>query len=275
MEADPDRMRVMTTVQTTVLDQSPDADRPVAVVTGASSGIGAATARRLAADGYRVVCAARRSDRIEALAAEIDGQAVSCDVTDAAQVAALAEALGPRCDLLVNNAGGALGQEPVASADLEAWQAMYASNVIGAAAVTKALLPRLIECAGQVVFITSVAADGPYEGGAGYCGAKAAERAIAGAIRLELVDQPIRIAEISPGMVRTEEFALTRYAGDEQRAGAVYAGVPDPLQDTDIADCVAWVASRPAHVNIERLTVRPRVQAAQHKVHRVPDPASA
>jgi NADP-dependent 3-hydroxy acid dehydrogenase YdfG len=275
VEGRPDRMWCMTTVQPPNSGRPLDSDRPVAVVTGASSGIGAATARRLAADGFLVFCAARRADRIEALASEIHGQAVACDVTDPEQVAALATAVGPRCDLLVNNAGGAVGQEPVATADLAEWQSMYASNVIGAAAMTKALLPRLIECEGQIVFITSVAADGAYEGGAGYCGAKAAERAIAGAMRLELFDQPVRIAEISPGMVRTEEFALNRYAGDEQRAEAVYAGVAEPLLDIDIAECVAWVASRPAHVNIERLTVRPRAQAAQHKVHRVPAPAAA
>lgn len=248
---------------------SSPSSRPVAVVTGASSGIGAASARRLAADGFHVVAAARRADRVEALAAEIDGTAVACDVTDPAQVAALAAAVGGRCDLLVNNAGGALGQEPVAEADLDAWQAMYATNVLGAAAVTKALLPALVAAEGQVVFVTSVAADGAYEGGAGYCGAKAAERAVAGAMRLELVDQPVRIAEISPGMVATEEFSLTRYAGDADRAAKVYAGVENPLTAEDIADCVAWVAARPAHVNIDRMTVRPRAQAAQHKVHRV------
>jgi NADP-dependent 3-hydroxy acid dehydrogenase YdfG len=242
---------------------------PVAVVTGASSGIGAASARRLAAAGFHVVCAARRQDRIDALAREIDGTAVACDVTDANQVAALATAVGPRCDLLVNNAGGALGQEPVAEADLDAWAAMYATNVLGATTVTKVLLPALLATQGQIIFITSVAADGAYEGGAGYCGAKAAERAVAGALRLELFDQPVRIAEISPGMVQTEEFALTRYAGDAERAAKVYAGVAAPLTADDIADCVAWVAARPAHVNIDRMTVRPRAQAAQHKVHRV------
>ncbi|CAA9400253.1 MAG: Short-chain dehydrogenase/reductase SDR? [uncultured Propionibacteriaceae bacterium] len=243
--------------------------RPLAVVTGASSGIGAATARRLAADGFQVVCAARRADRIAALAAEIDGIAAPCDITDAASVAGLADQTNGRCMLLVNNAGGAVGLEPVAQADLEAWSSMYASNVLGAAAVTKALLPSLIANEGQVIFITSVAADGPYEGGAGYCGAKAAERAIVGSLRLELVDQPIRIAEISPGMVHTEEFSLTRFGGDQSRADAVYAGVPEPLLADDIADCVSWVAGRPKHVNIDRLTVRPRAQAAQHKVHRV------
>jgi len=246
-----------------------ETNRPVAVVTGASSGIGAATARALAADGFRVVCAARREDRIERLAAEIDGAAVTCDVTDPESVSALAAAVGDRCALLVNNAGLAVGMEPVAEADLDAWQTMYATNVLGAAAVTKALLPSLIAGQGQVIFITSTAADTAYEGGAGYCGAKAAERAVAGAMRLELFDQPVRVAEISPGMVRTDEFSSNRFGGDSERADRVYAGVPAPLVAEDIADCVAWVASRPSHVNIDRMTVRPRAQAAQHKVHRV------
>lgn len=248
---------------------------PLAVVTGASSGIGAASARRLAADGFAVVCVARRRDRIDALAVELGGTAVACDITDAGQVATLAAAVGPRCDLLVNNAGGAFGQEPVAEADLDAWQRMYAVNVLGTTAVTKALLPALVAAHGQVIFLTSVAADGPYEGGAGYCGAKAAERAVAGAMRLELVDTPVRIAEISPGMVQTEEFSLTRYGGDADRAASVYAGVAEPLTAGDVADCVSWVATRPAHVNIDRLTVRPRAQAAQHKVHRVAADADA
>lgn len=242
--------------------------RDVAVVTGASSGIGAATARRLAADGFAVVCAARRADRIEALATEIGGTAVTCDVTDPEAVAALAEAAGPHCSLLINNAGGAIGLEPVAEADLQAWQTMYASNVLGAAAVTKALLPTLINNSGQVIFVTSTAADGGYEGGAGYCGAKAAERAIVESMRLELVDQPVRIAEIAPGMVHTEEFSLTRFGGDQDRADRVYAGVAEPLVAEDIADVISFVATRPAHVNLDRITVRPRAQAAQHKVHR-------
>ena len=239
------------------------------MVTGASSGIGAATARALARDGYGVVCVARRADRVAALAEEIAGTPYALDVTDPEGVAAFAQSLPEDVVLLVNNAGAAFGQEPVAEADLDAWQRMYAVNVLGTAAVTKALLPALVRSSGQVVFITSTAADGPYEGGAGYCGAKAAERAVAGAMRLELVDQPVRVAEISPGMVRTEEFARNRFGGDAERAGKVYAGVAEPLLDVDIAECVAWVASRPAHVNIDRLTVRPRAQAAQHKVHRV------
>jgi NADP-dependent 3-hydroxy acid dehydrogenase YdfG len=242
----------------------------VAVVTGASSGIGAATARRLAAEGYRVVCAARRLDRIESLAQEIDGLAVRCDVTVPDDVATLVDQAGPAVSLLINNAGGALGLEPVADADLDAWQQMYATNVLGAAAVTKALLPTLIDNEGQLIFVTSVAADGGYEGGAGYCGAKAAERSLVQTLRLELYDRPVRIAEVSPGMVHTEEFSLTRFGGDQQRADAVYNGVPNPLSADDIAECIAWVAARPSHVNIDRMTVRPRVQAAQHKIFREP-----
>ncbi|MGV8849454.1 MAG: SDR family NAD(P)-dependent oxidoreductase [Propionibacteriaceae bacterium] len=242
--------------------------RPVALVTGASSGIGAATARLLAKD-YDVVVAARRADRIQALAEEIGGRPVTCDITDPAQVAALAAAVGDRLDLLVNNAGGALGQESVADADVDAWIGMYDMNVVGTVRVTKALLPALRAAEGTVIFVTSVAADGPYEGGAGYCGAKAAERMIAGTMRLEMVGEPVRICEVVPGMVHTEEFSLTRYGGDAERAAKVYEGVPGPLVADDIAETIAWIASRPHHVNIDRIVVRPLAQAAQHKVHRV------
>ncbi len=242
--------------------------RPVALVTGASSGIGAATARLLAKD-YDVVVAARRADRLHALADEIGGRAVTCDITDPAQVAALAAAVGDRLDLLVNNAGGALGQEAVADADVEAWIGMYDMNVVGTVRVTKALLPALRAAEGTIIFVTSVAADGPYEGGAGYCGAKAAERMIPGTMRLEMVGEPVRICEVVPGMVHTEEFSLTRYGGDAERAAKVYQGVPNPLVADDIAETIAWIASRPHHVNIDRIVVRPLAQAAQHKVHRV------
>ena len=242
--------------------------RPIAVVTGASSGIGAATARALAASGYDVVCAARRADRVQDLAAEIGGRAIACDITVDADVSVLVGAVGPRLDLLVNNAGGAVGMEPVREADLDAWTTMFATNVIGTGRVTKALLPALVEGRGTIVVVTSTAADAPYEGGAGYCGAKAAERSIVGAMRLELVDQPVRVCEVAPGMVRTEEFSLTRFHGDEERAEAVYSGVAEPLVAGDIAECIAWIASRPAHVNIDRLVVRPRAQAANHKVFR-------
>jgi len=240
-----------------------------AVVTGASSGIGRATAKALAAEGFTVVCAARRAERIASLAEEIGGVAVTCDVTDDADVRRLVEVVGSRCDLLVNNAVGALGQKQVSEAEIDAWQRMYEVNVLGAARVTRELLPALVASAGTVLFVTSTAAEAAYEGGAGYCGVKSAERALAGSLRLELFDQPVRVCEISPGMVHTPEFSLTRFGGDQDRADAVYAGVPDPLVAEDIADAICWMATRPAHVNVDRLVIRPRAQAANHKVFRV------
>ena len=244
------------------------ATTPTAVVTGASSGIGAATARALAAAGYRVFCAARRLDRLGPLAAEIGGEAIACDITDADQVAALAEAVGDRCDLLVNNAGGAVGLEPLAEADFDAWTTMYETNVLGAGRVTRALLPAIEAASGTVVFVTSTAAEAAYEGGSGYNAAKAGERMLAGALRLELVGRPVRVCEVAPGLVHTEEFSVTRFAGDRAKADAVYAGVPNPLVADDVADAITWVATRPAHVNIDRLVIRPRAQAANHKVYR-------
>lgn len=243
-------------------------ERGVAVVTGASSGIGEATARRLATEGFEVICAARRIERIEALAAQIGGRALPCDVTIQAEVDALAAAVGPRLAVLVNNAGGAVGLEPVTDADLAAWEQMYAVNVLGTERVTRALLPALVADHGAVVFVTSTAAEAAYEGGAGYCGAKAAERMIAGSLRLEFFDQPVRITEISPGMVATDEFSLTRFGGDQAKAEAVYAGVAAPLVAEDVAEAIAWMATRPEHVNIDRLVIRPVAQAANHKVYR-------
>ncbi len=255
------------------MSSTPQSDQPVAVVTGASSGIGAATARALVAQGFQVVMAARRLDRLTDLAAEIGATPIRCDVADPADVAALAEAV-QRCDVLVNNAGGALGLEEVSDANFDLWHQMYATNVIGAAAVTKALLPTMINGrdlgdAACLIFVTSTAAEFGYEKGAGYCSAKAAERAVVQSLRLELFDQPVRVCEIVPGMVHTEEFSLTRFDGDQARADAVYEGVPSPLTAEDVAECIAWVADRPAHVNIDKLIVRPRAQAAQHKVHRL------
>ena len=242
----------------------------IAVVTGASSGIGAATARHLAREGFTVVCAARRVDRIEALAAEIGGRAVACDVTDAAQVAALAEADGPRLDVLVNNAGGAFGFSPVAEADADEWRRMYDVNVLGVLLVTQALLPALVASgAGVIVNVGSTAGRLVYEGGAGYTAAKHGTKAVTQTLRLELFDQPVRVCEVAPGMVQTDEFSLVRFGGDQARADAVYAGVPDPLVADDVADAITWVATRPPHVNIDELVIKPRAQAAQHKVHRV------
>ncbi|WP_344658979.1 SDR family oxidoreductase [Catenulispora subtropica] len=242
-----------------------------AVVTGASSGIGAATARRLAAEGYRVVLVARRRDRLETLAAELGdaAEAVALDVTDAAAVQAFAAGL-EACDVLVNNAGGAVGADYVATADAADWRAMYEVNVLGSLHLTQALLPKLIATgAGTIVMMSSTAGHIVYEGGAGYAAAKHGTHVLAETLRLELFDQPVRVIEIAPGMVKTEEFALNRFAGDTAKAAAVYAGVAEPLLAEDIADCVAWTVTRPAHVNVDLLVVRPRAQAAQHKVHRV------
>ncbi|MEV4838464.1 SDR family NAD(P)-dependent oxidoreductase [Nonomuraea sp. NPDC049486] len=241
-----------------------------AVVTGASSGIGEATARRLAAEGYHVVAGARRRDRLEKLAAEVPGVTpVTLDVTSQESVDELAASLD-RCDVLVNNAGGALGLEPVSDGRVDDWQRMYDTNVLGSLRVTQALLPKLIGSGdGVLVMLTSTAGLVSYEGGGGYCAAKHAQTSMTETLRLELVGQPVRIVEIAPGMVRSEGFALTRFRGDAERADKVYEGVPDPLSSDDVADAIAWCVTRPAHVNVDRLVIRPRAQAAQHKVHRV------
>ena len=243
--------------------------RGTAVVTGASSGIGAATARRLAAEGYDVVAAARRRDRLDELAAGTDGiRPVTLDVTSAESVAALAAELDDVA-VLVNNAGGAIGVEPVERADPADWQAMYDTNVLGVLRVTQALLPALERGAGGHVVVTgSIAGHLVYEGGAGYTAAKHAATAVVETLRLELNGRPIRVTEVAPGMVQTEEFSLVRLRGDRAAADRVYEGVEEPLVAEDIADCIAFAVTRPAHVNIDLLVVKPLAQAAQHKVHR-------
>jgi NADP-dependent 3-hydroxy acid dehydrogenase YdfG len=247
--------------------------KKIAVVTGASSGIGAATARRLATEGFHVVAAARRVDRLKQLVAEIgpDATAVACDITSDESVAALATAvgeLGAPVAVLVNNAGGARGMDPVETGGVDDWQWMYEVNVLGTLRVTKALLPALeASGAGTVVTVGSTAAFTVYEGGGGYTAAKHAQNALVGTLRLELAGRPVRVIEIDPGMVRTEEFSLNRL-GDQAKVDAIYAGV-EPLVAEDIADCIAWTATRPQHVNVDRLVVRPIAQAAQHKVARL------
>lgn len=249
--------------------------RGIAVVTGASSGIGAATARRLAAEGFHVVAAARRADRLELLAREVDGRLTPavCDVTDDASVgglASLAQGLDEPVTLVVNNAGGAHGADPVASGSTEDWQWMFDVNVLGTLRVTRALLPALeASGAGTIVNVVSTAGHTVYEGGGGYTAAKHAQHALTGTLRLELSGKPVRVIEIEPGMVRTDEFAVNRFGGDADKAASVYAGVAQPLVADDIADCIAWCATRPHYVNVDRLVVRPLAQAAQHKVHRV------
>ena len=249
--------------------------QPVAVVTGASSGIGAATAAQLAGAGYHVILAARRADRLDEAAARARAQGGSAeaqilDVTDVAAVDAFALSLD-RCDVLVNVAGGAFGMEYVADAQLTDWHTMYEVNVIGSLNLTKALLPRLIASGdGTIVMLTSTAGFITYEGGGGYAAAKHAQHAMAGTLRLELCGQPVRVIEIAPGMVRTDEFALNRFHGDADKAAAVYKGVREPLTADDIAEAITWAVTRPAHFNVDLMVLRPRAQAAQHKVYREP-----
>jgi NADP-dependent 3-hydroxy acid dehydrogenase YdfG len=248
--------------------RSPVADRPVAVVTGASSGIGAATARHLVAAGFDVVVGARRRDRLEELVDQL-GPGARCgalDVSDAESVAAFCEAV-PACRVLVNNAGGALGRDPIAQADEAQWKTMYETNVLGLMRMTRALLPKLVASGnGHVVNIGSVAAFEAYVGGAGYIAAKHGTRAVNDVLRLELVGQPVRVSEVDPGLVETE-FSVVRFAGDTEAAAKVYEGMT-PLVADDVAEVVAFVVTRPAHVDIDQVIVRPRDQARTWLVHR-------
>ena len=243
---------------------------PVAVVTGASSGIGAATARALAGAGYQVVLGARRLEKLQSVADECGGVAVNLDVTDQESVEHFAHAVLQkfgRCDVLINNAGGAIGTEAVADANVDDWQWMFDTNVLGTLRVTKALLPALVESGdGQVVSIGSIAAREPYRGGAGYNAAKHGVAAVTRVLRLELLGQPVRVSEVDPGMANTE-FSTIRFRGDQEAADNVYRGM-EPLTAEDIADAVAWVVTRPAHVNIDQLLIMPRDQAAAQQIHR-------
>lgn len=230
------------------------------MVTGASAGIGAATARSLAAQGFHVVCAARRADRVQELADEIGGTAIVADVTDQASVDALAAQLD-RVDVLVNNAGGARGLEPVADAEIDHWRWMWESNVLGTLRVTRALLPKLIDSGdGLIITVTSIAAVEIYGNGAGYTSAKHAQGVLHRTLRSELLGKPVRLTEVAPGMVQTD-FSLNRFDGDEERAGKVYEGVT-PLVAEDIAEVIGFVASRPSHVDLDLIVVRPRDQVS-------------
>jgi NADP-dependent 3-hydroxy acid dehydrogenase YdfG len=243
-----------------------NANGRTAIVTGASSGIGAATARSLASAGFDVVVAARRIERCEELANEIGGRAMRLDVTDPDSVARLADAV-PDAAVLINNAGGALGLEPVAQADEEKWRWMYETNVLGVMRVTKALLPALERSGeGHIVVVGSVAGVEVYEGGAGYTAAKHAANAIARTLRLELLGKPIRVSEVAPGMVETE-FSVVRFGGDESKAAKVYEGTT-PLTAEDVADAIAYVVTRPPHVDVDYLSIKPTDQATARDVHR-------
>lgn len=243
-----------------------------AVVTGGSSGIGAATVRALRAQGWDVVAVARRAERLEALAAETGCEIVVADVTndDSVTQAVTSITAGGRVDVLVNNAGGALGLDRVDGADLGKWSAMYELNVVGTLRMTQALLPALRETAGDIVFITSTAGHEPYEGGAGYVASKYGERVAARTLRLELVGEPLRVIEIAPGMVHTEEFSLVRFDGDAERAAGVYENVDRPLLAEDIAEAVRWTVTLPKHVNINTMIVRPVAQGGATKLAKGP-----
>jgi NADP-dependent 3-hydroxy acid dehydrogenase YdfG len=240
---------------------------PIAVITGASSGIGAATAIALGRHGYRIVVGARRVERLGRVAGE-DGVALPLDVTDEASVdefvAEVRRRFG-RIDVLVNNAGGALGLNPVEKAVDDEWITMWKTNVLGLMFVTRASLPLLRKARhGHIVNIGSIAGFETYRGGAGYTAAKHAVRAITRTLRLELNGEPIRVTEIAPGLVETE-FSLVRF----HAAKAVYEGIK-PLTAEDIADCVLYAVTRPAHVNIDEIVVRPVAQATASVVARKP-----
>lgn len=247
------------------------------VVSGASSGIGAATVRSFRARGWDVLAVARRADRLAALAAETGAETLVVDVTSADDVAALAAHVAATGGVhaLVNNAGGALGSATVEESDVEDWRTMFEVNVIGTKRVIAALLPHLRHGAvasgsADIVTVTSTAGFVSYENGGGYNAAKAAEHALVGALRLELAGEPIRVVEIAPGLVKTDEFALVRFGGDAAKAAAVYDGVEDPLSADDVAEAIVHSVELPPHVNLDLVTIRPVAQAAQHKLTRGP-----
>jgi NADP-dependent 3-hydroxy acid dehydrogenase YdfG len=246
-----------------------------AVVTGASSGIGAATVRLFRDHGWDVVAVARRADRLEALGQATGADVVVADITDAGAVAHLADRVRELggADVLVNNAGGAFGSASIEESDVEDWRRMFEVNVIGTKQVVAALLPVLRQRAAatggaDIVTVTSTAGFVAYENGGGYNAAKFAEHALVGALRLELAGEPLRVVEIAPGMVQTEEFSLVRFGGDASRAAAVYDDVEAPLLAEDVAEAIVHAVELPPHVNLDLLTIRPVAQAAQHKLVR-------
>jgi NADP-dependent 3-hydroxy acid dehydrogenase YdfG len=240
--------------------------RKVAVITGASAGFGAAIAAALARDGYELVLGARRMDRLAAVAEPLGARALQLDVTDPASVERFVGAI-PRADVVVANAGKALGADPIATAREELWETMYQTNVLGVLRILRGLLPRLEESGdGVAVVIGSIAGFETYPGGAGYTASKHALRALVRTLRLELLGKPVRVTEIAPGMAATE-FSLVRHFGDHERAGRVYQGM-EPLTAEDVAECVRWVCSLPSRVNVDEVVVRPRDQASATQVHR-------
>lgn len=246
--------------------------KEIAVVTGASSGIGAATARLLAKNGFHVIAAARRMDRLETLAkTDSNIEIVELDVTNQESVDSLTELLvGKPVSVLVNNAGGAFDSIDILHADPDVWRKTYEVNVIGTVRMVKAITPIMQNFGrGHIVVVSSTAGHATYENGGSYAAAKHAERTIAETLRLEVNGQPIRVTEIAPGMVKTEEFAKVRFQGDMDKANKIYDGVAEPLVDADIAEAIRWAVMLPHHVNIDSMIIRPVAQAANHKVHRI------
>jgi NADP-dependent 3-hydroxy acid dehydrogenase YdfG len=240
--------------------------RRIAVVTGASAGFGKATVEAFVREGFEVVAGARREERLAELAAETGCRWQRLDVTDPASVERFAAAL-ERVDVLVNNAGGAFGTETIEQAVEAKWQAMFELNVLGVLRMTRALLPQLLASGdGLIVNVGYIAGFETYAGRGGYTASKHALRALTRTLRLELLGRPIRVTEISPGLAETE-FALVRFDGDRERARRVYQGMT-PLVAADIAAAIAWVATRPSHVDVDEMVLRPRDQASATVVHR-------
>jgi NADP-dependent 3-hydroxy acid dehydrogenase YdfG len=247
--------------------------REYAVITGASSGIGAATARLLAKNGYHVIAAARRTDRLDALAQEDSAiEAFKLDVTAQSDIDSLAKHLhGKPVSVLINCAGGAFDAASVNESDPEIWKKTYDVNVVGSVRMIKAMTPLMQQFGrGHIVMISSTAGHRSYENGGSYVAAKFAETSLVETLRLELNGQPIRVTEIAPGMVKTDEFAMQRFEGDAQKAAKVYEGVTRPLVAEDVAEAIRWSVMLPSHFNVDSLTIRPLAQAAQHKVYRQP-----
>jgi NADP-dependent 3-hydroxy acid dehydrogenase YdfG len=248
-------------------------EREIAVLTGASSGIGAATARLLAKNGYHVVAAARRVDRLEALAKEdVNIEAITLDVTVQADVDALAKHLaGKPVSILINCAGGAFDADPIHESDPEIWKKTFDINVVGSVRMIKAITPLMQAFGrGHIVMISSTAGHRAYENGGSYVATKHAETSMVETLRLELNGQPIRVTEIAPGMVKTDEFAFQRFQGDKEKAAKVYEGVTRPLVAEDVAEAIRWSVMLPSHFNVDCLMIRPVAQAQVHKVYRQP-----
>lgn len=239
--------------------------RKTAVITGASAGIGAATARRLAQDGFDVVLGARRTDRLQDVAAACGGRALPLDVTDTASIAAFAGEV-EEVSLLVNNAGLASGMDTLAEISVDDMRLMWDTNVLGLVAVTQALLPKLLRSRGHIINIGSTAGRDSYPRGGGYTATKHAVRSLTKTLRIELLGEPVRVSEVAPGLVETD-FSMVRFGGDAEKANKVYEGIT-PLTAEDIADIISWVATRPPHVNVDEVVVRPLAQATSTDIAR-------